>query len=195
MFKKAIAVAMTATMVLSMAVIASADKEITFTVSPIEGGGEASDHVTDATLIDAMNTNPSSVTFVVTSTLNDESQMGWDNCAVQVHVAGEADDQIHQRNLMNATDNGTNQTWTVTGEDVRAKAKDGKYDNGWKDLPVPDGAKIDWVAVSCWNASSNLTAKATVAGAAATGAVIPVAVVSLLGVSAAGAMIASKKRA
>jgi hypothetical protein len=186
-------------MVLSMAVIASADKEITFTVSDTlndEGTktGEASEHVTDAALLNALNTDPSTVTFTVSSHLDDESQMGWDNCAVQVHVVGEDENKVHQRNLMNATANGADQSWTVTGDDVFAKAKDGVYDGGWKDLPVPAGSQIDWVAVSCWNASSGLTAKATVAGAAATGVVVPVAVVTLLGASATGAMIASKKR-
>ena len=194
MFKKALAVAMTATMILSMAVVASADSEYVFTITANDNG-EGSEHVTDAALINAMNTDPSSVTFTVTSKLNDESQMGWDNCAVQVHVVGEADDLVHQRNLMNATANGADQTWTVTGDDVFASAKDGKYDNGWKDLPVAAGSQIDWVAVSCWNASSNLTAKATISGAAATGVVVPVAVVTLLGVSAAGAAVATKKRA
>lgn len=186
MFKKAIAVAMTATMILSMAVIASAADVVLST----EDG-----NATDAALLAALNSDPGSVTFTVTAKTDTSAyNVGYGDCAVKIHVAGEAADKIHQYNFTTAE--GENQSWTVTGADVFSGAVDSVYNNGWTPFAVAAGSQVDWVSCAAWGSGySDFKAVASVPGAAATGAVIPVAVVALMGVSAAGAMVASKKRA
>ncbi|MBO4390803.1 MAG: hypothetical protein J5825_08095 [Lachnospiraceae bacterium] len=185
MFKKAVAVAMTATMILSMAVIASADAEVAI---------PADANCTDAALLAALNSDPASVKFAVTANTDTSVyNVGYGDCAIKVHVAGEADDKVHQYNFTTAE--GATQSWTVTGKDVFDGSVDSVYNNGWTPFAVEAGAQVDWVSCAAWGSGySDFKVTATVSGAAATGVVVPVAVVTLLGVSAAGAMAATKKR-
>ena len=186
MFKKALAVALTTTMVLSMGIVtASADTEVVFGAD-----GKSS----DAALLEALNSDPASVTFTFGYTVLD-SHMGWGDGGIQCHVVGEEEGTVHQWAKVNSSENGVNQVFTCTGTQLRTECTMGNYPD-YTPNPMDASAKVDWVEVACWNDATDKHCKATIAGgAAATGAVVPVAVISLLGVSAAGAMIASKKRA
>jgi len=176
MFKKALAVAVSATMILSMAVVASAE-----TVSiEIQNPGPGS-CVEDMETKGVDLTKPTATVTLVTKQ-TDDTKDGWGYGNFGANVNGAWTDSTIAKNgeITSAVADGE-KTWTYTVEELVSS------------FGVTDPSAIANLKFGTWN-GGELVSLTYSDGAAATGAVVPVAVISLIGVSSAAVAAASKKR-
>ena len=177
MFKKALAIALSTTMVVSMAVVASAESKSIEIQSP--GAGS---FVEDMETKGVDLTKPTATITLVTRQ-TDDSKDGWGYGNFGANVNGTwTDSSIAAGGEITSAKADGDKTWTYT------------VDQLVKSFGTEDPSAIANLKFGTWN-GGELVSLTYDEGAAATGAVVPVAVISLIGVSAAGAMVASKKRA